>query len=450
MKKLTIVLTIVFLLLPQIAFAEWVDADKSGQEGILYYPLTSGSVSQPNLAIDSQGRPHIAFIYTSPIDVSVYYLYWNGSEWVDADGSGQESIKVKTCQGARGGNCSAISMDLDANDKAGIAVAEGSVTFVLDYLHWNGSNWTDADGSGQESMLVYISSYNPSLRFNSSNEPMVAFNIVTTIPPKSGANYLRWDNSSAAWVDADGVGQGNIEVYSPAGGTMLANSISLAVNSNNNPAVAFYASGDIFYLYWNGSAWVDANGSAGWEVISVSNSFNAVYPSLALNGNNQPRVAWRHYVGPTPTDYEVYYLEWNGSAWTDASGSGQGGINISDNSGDSGPPSLALNPADSYRPSIAWLDNSSDFNYYLYYLHWDGSSWVDAYGSSGRENIAIYKATPETSGTNYVTSRSLAFGSGPHVAWNEKYLEWLAPPSSSILPETGKDLKVLINKLLGI
>ena len=58
----------------------------------------------------------------------------------------------------------------------------------------------------------------------------------------------------------------------------------------------------------------------------------------------------------------------NGMEWVDADGSGTESVNISNTSGDSQNPSLALDSAGN--PRVAWHDSSPVSNFDIYYLQW--------------------------------------------------------------------------------
>ena len=151
MKKVINFVILLFLIFfPLIARAEWVDVDRGGQESVIVYtdPPDAGNTQ---LALDSQNRPHVVFIQTGesfPPTYYICYLYWNGSEWVDADGTGQESMRFANYATFGGG---IHSFDLNDIGQPGIAYASAA---NLAYLYWNGSAWVDADGTGQESKIV--------------------------------------------------------------------------------------------------------------------------------------------------------------------------------------------------------------------------------------------------------------------------------------------------------
>jgi len=367
---------------------EWVDADGSGQESI-NIPKTSGSSYRASICLDSSGNPHIAWKDYAPGNFEIYYLKWSGVEWVDADGSGQESINISNSST----DSYHPSLCLDSSGKPHIAWFEGiSGNSEIYYLKWNGNEWVDADGSGQESINISTntgSSKDPSLYLDSSGNPHIAWHDLT--PGNDEIYYLKWNGTE--WVDADGSGQESIKISNTGRDS---NYPSLCLDSSDNPHIAWYdyalGNDEIYYLKWNGTAWVDADGS-GQESINISNnSGHSGYPSLCLDSSGNPHIAWKDH---TPGNYDIYYLKWNGTAWVDADGSGQKSINISNSPGDSGHASLYLDSAGN--PHIAWQDNTSG-NYDIYCLKWNNApalSWTGEtkYTDDGLDPEAGYPNT---------------------------------------------------------
>jgi len=428
------------LVLTNFVSAIWVDAGGSGQESI-NVSKSPGDSNRPFLCLDSSGTPYIVWEDTSTGNSEIYFLKWNGTEWVDADGLGQESINISK----NGGPSEYPSLCLDNSGNPHIAWHD----FIfanneIYYLKWNGTEWVDADGSGQEPENISNtigSSFYPSLSLDSSGNPHIAWKDYI-----SGNNYdiyyLEWNGSELKWVDAKGSsGRESINVST---NTTYSGFASLCIDSSGNAHIAWVNytdstadTADIYYLKWNGSEWVDADGS-GRESINVSkNSGQSRNPSLRLDSSGNPHIAWDN-IGSGA--YDIYYLEWNGSEWVDADGSGQESINVSKTSGlDSGNPSLYLDT--SGNPHIAWFERVSVNNttHDIYYLKWNGAAWVDVDGS-GQES----KNVLSTSGDSRDPSLYLdAFGK-PHIAWTEStsgssdiyYLHWNIAPTLSWTGET--------------
>ncbi len=139
--------------------------------------------------------------------------------------------------------------------------------------------------------------------------------------------------------------------------------------------------------------WVDADGS-GQESINISTNTGASgWPSLYLDSSENPHIAWED--NSLGDGHHIYYLKWNGTAWVDADGSGQESINIPKTSGSSYRASLCLDS--SGNPHIAWKDYASG-NYDIYYLKWNNApalSWTGEtnYASDGLDPEAGYPNT---------------------------------------------------------
>jgi len=419
------------LVFTNFVWALWVDADGSGQESI-NISNSFGDSDNPHIILDSPRNRYIVWEDTSPGNYDIYLLKWDGKEWVDADGSGQESINISNNLGTS----RYPSICLDSSGNPHIAWHDFDLTLgnnEIYYLKWNGTAWVDADGSGQESINISNtakSSYYPSLCIDSLGNPHIAWKDYI-----SGDNfdiyYLKWNGK--AWVDADGSGRESINMSNNSG---YSGYPSLSLDSSGSPHIAWMddtsGNSEIYYLKWNGTAWVDADGS-GQESINVSNrNEDSRNPSLCLDSLGNPHIAWDQ---SGTGNYEIYYLKWNGTAWVDADGSGQESINVSNNAGDSGYPSLCLDSLDN--PYIAWFDHT--LGRQIYYLKWNGKAWVDVDGS-GQESINM----SNTGGDSRVPSLYLDSSGNPHIAWRDNtsgnyeiyYLKWNHAPTLSWTGET--------------
>ena len=426
-------------------WAIWIDADGWGQESI---DVSSNSATSgwPSIYLDSSRNPHIAWEDSGSGNDQIHYLKWDGTTWVDADGSGQGSINMSDTMGSS----YHPSLCLDSSDKPHIAWKDYTPgNYDIYYLKWDGTAWVDADGSGQGSMdILYTStdSFHPSLCLDSSGNPHIAW--FEGFLGNNEIYYLKWNGN--AWVDADGTGQESINISSNTGNSGWP---SLCLDSADKPHIAWEddSSGncDIYYLRWNGTAWVDVAGSSGREQINISNTAaESNVPSLCLDSSGKPHIAWKECIDEIFQDFDIYYLKWNGIAWVDADGSGKGSINVSDNSEDSGYPYLCLDS--SGKPHIAWEDNNSG-NYDIYYLKWNGTAWVDGDGS-GKESINISKNSGDstiphlrldTSDNPHIAWKDDTPGNNDiyYLKWNDPpTLSWTGEPNyitDGLHPETG-------------
>jgi len=289
--------------------------------------------------------------------------------------------------------------------------------FIYTYAY---AQWVDVDGVGQESAIIRgyndgLSSSNPDLFLDYAGNPGIVWCEHSTDIGIVGICYLKWNGN--AWVDAAGINQTGMVIFDSGFNPVL------YLDNFNMPHITwqngYYGIYDIYYLYWNGSAWVDATGSGQANINISNNTGNSQNPTLALDNTGKPHIAW---ADNTNGNYDIYYLYWNGSAWVDATGSGQANINISNNTGNSQNPTLALD--NTGKPHIAWADNTNG-NYDIYYLYWNGSAWVDSDGT-GQESIKISNSPMDP--FNMKPTLCLDNNFNPCIAWNDgyalNYLKW--------------------------
>ncbi len=236
----------------------------------------------------------------------IYYLRWDGSSWVDADGVGQSDINVSNT-GATGSTTP--SLHLGTSDYPHIAwlewTAPGQAVY---YLEWNGSAWTDADGTGQTGINIYGSATSsfitPKLMLDSLQRPNIAWKSVVSVPWSYEIGFRKWNGST--WVDADGIGQSDTILYSDSGVTNAVFSFSL--DNLDIPHLSWAQGAEyICYLKWNGDEWVDADENGQDDIRVYDSPTGARYASLCLDGSANPCVAWRETIG---AEADIYCLRW--------------------------------------------------------------------------------------------------------------------------------------------
>lgn len=209
----------------------------------------------------------------------------------------------------------------------------------------------------------------------------------------------RW---TTGWTTAlgpvDSVSSRN--VYSPS----LAVEKSTNVNAFN-PVIAWEedngANRDIYVKRWNGSTWTNYGSGTPLDK-SASNS--AAQPSLVLDSNNRPYVAWTERVGTTNN---IYVKRWTGTAWAWVGGSA--GIDFS-LSNEATFPSLAIGSDN--KPVIAWTEeNTTTFNGNIYVKKLVGNTWTLVGTTAIDRSIANYALSP---------SLDLDSSNNPMVAWEEQ------------------------------
>jgi hypothetical protein len=236
-----------------------------------------------------------------------------------------------------------------------------------------------------------------------------------------GTLYVAWQDDSSdgnpeiyvrRWTEDDweevGLGSASDGGISDNSGDSL--SPSAAVAPDGTLYVAWYdtSGGDeeIYVRCCNETGWtVVGAGSASGGGIS-NNSGDSVFPSLAIAPNGTPYVAWQD---DSSGGGEIYVRRWNGSRWAEVGSSSASGGGISNNSGWSANPSLAIAPNGT--PYIAWEDETSG-DYEIYVRRWNGSEWesVGAVSASGG-GISV------NNGMSLSPSMAIAPDSTPYVAW---------------------------------
>ena len=216
----------------------------------------------------------------------------------------------------------------------------------------SGTNaWSQCSSEmGTRSIWSYLGGYsnNPHVSYftlDSSGYPVGIQSLTTTT-----SQISRWNGSAWTAISSQ----------------ISSNSIALALDSSNNPYIAYSdssQSGKLTVAKWNGSAWA-VIGSAG---ISVGQAFG---PAIALDSSNNPYV---HY-GDQGLGYLGTVMHWNGTSWQNV-----GPANYSSGSdGGGGAQSMVLDS--SGNPYVTFSDqNNSE---YATIMHWNGSSWVTV-GSAG-------------------------------------------------------------------
>ena len=217
-----------------------------------------------------------------------------------------------------------------------------------------------ASGKGISKTSVF--SMNPSLAIASDGTPVVAWR------DDAGGNaeiYVRrWNGLS--WEE---MGNGSASGAGISDTSTLSLSPSLAISPGSFPIIAWADANDIggsqeiYVRRWNGSSWVEM-GTASASGGGISNSMKSSRPSLAISPDGTPIIAW---ADSTSGNYEIYVRRWNGSSWVEmGSGSASGG-GISESSGYSSEPSLAIRPNGT--PIITWADSTSG-GFEIYVRRW--------------------------------------------------------------------------------
>jgi hypothetical protein len=159
------------------------------------------------------------------------------------------------------------------------------------------------------SALDISTSYGPnelSIAVDTTGAPFVAWDEYSPTNGSDNVVVKRWDSTISDWVQLGGALDKQLSNNT--------NAPSLAVDRNNRPIVAWEESNNIFVKAWNGTSWV----LLGTGVLNKSIWNSAYSPSIDTDDSNNPAVAWVEYESP---GYSLYVKRWTGSGWLFIGGS---------------------------------------------------------------------------------------------------------------------------------
>ena len=208
-----------------------------------------------SLAIDSKDYPHISY-YDKMNDV-LKYAYFDGSNWhITTIESSEDSGELS-------------SIAIDSKDHVYVAYFDERNN-LLRYAYFNGNTWEiqTVDNSAEHDSWTPIS-----MAFDSQDHPHIFYNAGGKI------KYAHFDGTSWHIEEMDTYGIEGSEVC-------------LCLDSNDYPHIAYVHKrqvsqytwvDEIKYAYYNGS---------NWQIKTVYSDDYAIFPDLALDGNDEPYIAF--------------------------------------------------------------------------------------------------------------------------------------------------------------
>ncbi len=258
-----------------------------------------------SLALDSTGRPHISYGNNS----QVRYAYYDGASW-----------QIELVQGSITSDYTALALGADGHPY--IVYNRQSPFWDVMCASYDGSSWQIERVDRERSVYGSIS-----LVLDSTGAPHISYN-----GRNSSLQYASL--VSGAW---------QIEEIEEVG---YSENPSLALDSNDQPHLAYLYNGDLNYAYWDGS----------WhtEVVEAGVGYNR--PSLVLDSLDRPHIGYQHGYSTIDHAYK------DGSTWvlqTAADGYAWAGL-----------VSLALDTQD--LPHLSYFAEPAGVQYASY----DGAQWV--------------------------------------------------------------------------
>jgi uncharacterized repeat protein (TIGR01451 family) len=378
--------------------------------------------NEPVMVLDNLNRPHFAwtaFDFTN-WQPDVFYCKWDGTQWVNAAGLPLTYANSKITDDFMFEQFPTLAVD--DNGYANIAWTSQSTPYNrISFARWDGTQWVNADGTpfsygGSAVTDATFNDNRASIDLDSQGRPCIAW--YTDDFSSWKVRYAHWDGSG--WKTADGstltASNGNIEPANPNYGYIP----SLRINSQDNPCVAWQEynistnDDDVLYAYWNGSVWTGVDGSAysftNWSINKQAGT--AYSASLALDSSDRPYIAFEYYTNWW--DCDICFVRWDGANWSDASGAtfvpGTNGY-VANYPNMSIMPDVEVDGNDN--PCLTWIDAGSG-NDQAYFARWNGTAWVTA------DSQPINLTNPNVSSMpSHIYDPMLAIDSfgNPHMAW---------------------------------
>jgi hypothetical protein len=235
----------------------------------------------------------------------------------------------------------------------------------------------------------------PSLGFGLDGSPIVAL--------QDDCVYVNPEVYVRQWINGQWKTLGS---YLDVNKGQAASGPSMAVDHLGRPIVAWYeisrGYSDVYVKRWDGQNWVLLGGKLD---VNPARGYSALSPSLAIDSQNRPVVAWMENDTPSnELSRNVYVKRWeNENAWVSVGGTLDVDVSKSARS-----PKIAVDPSD--RIVVSWTEESENFFHdNIYVRRWNGRAWISL---GGVLNVGAFP---------YAALSDLALDSGgrPYVSWRE-------------------------------
>jgi hypothetical protein len=330
----------------------------------------------PGAAVAPDGTVYIAWDdYSSGEAAEIYVRRWNGSGWEEV--------------GAGSASGSGISNDVWESTEPTIAISSQGVPYVawqnydgagsteIFVRRWNGNNWEEVGvGSAGGGGISHDEdgSYSPSIAIAPDGMPYVAWGYSVNGNWDDSEIYVRRWNGNV-WEE---VGAGSATGGGISNNEGDSRSVSLAIAPNGTPYVTWSDDSvaslnyEIYVRRWNGVSWEEAGtGSANGGGISQNSGYSWT-PSIAVASDNTVYITWRD--GDT-FDNDIYVRRWNGSSWEEVGLGSAADGGISQHGGSSGYPDITVAP--NGMPYVSWHGTNGSLDGEIYVRRWNGNGWQE-------------------------------------------------------------------------
>ncbi len=279
----------------------------------------------PSVALDSQGRPQIAYYGLVGGTRDVRYAKWNGSAW---------DTQIVAAVGDSWGMGTSITIDV--YDRPQFTFTSHINGHGLEYAAWDGAAWQVTTIEGEPNTNGE-KGYHNSLSLDNNGNPHVSY----YDNHYADGKYAYWNGTT--W---------QIELFPSSYMYGIAPS-SLQLDKDGVPHVAGFENGYLMY---------GERSESGWDMQQVVAGGHDA--SMALDSNGNPHIAHRSLA-----DDVLYYTHWDGSQWHTQS------VDATSSAWSQGSISIALDSADRARISYTTKFGPSDYDYYLKHAIMTDQGW---------------------------------------------------------------------------
>lgn len=231
-------------------------------------PMSGGGWNWISLRLDSQEHPHIAWALPTP-DPEIFYSYWDGNEWI--------TTQVTDWDATEGAE---VALALDSNDQPHIVWdSRYQGTWGVFYSEKTDSGWTFE-------VISHHDDSHPSIAIAKDDIPHVSWNRDFRVP---GGGLWHASRVGGTWT-------AQLVIESPAEGSTSGQHIAFDSLGNPHFVAVNRTTSEILYVYKEDNS------------VSVTPIAEGKRPSIALNANNIPYVAWDN-------DGDIY-LAYQEQQWT--------------------------------------------------------------------------------------------------------------------------------------
>jgi hypothetical protein len=282
-------------------------------------------------------------------DSNIIVKRWTGSVWAQV-GSIINNYDNGTAYGT------SLVLDESSNPVISWTEAEFADTANSVYVkRFDGTSWS-LIGDGSLNVDISQTASRASLTLDSNSYPVVAWNEYNSSSQTSKIYVKRFDGSKWQLVgDAAVENRDGIDFE------------SFVLDQYDNPIIAWSMSDpsvSIFVSHFDGTSWKLLSD----KPLDVNPGENAFSSSLTLDNTGNPIVAWSEADGEkSEKSSSVYVKRFDGSDWK-LLGNGSPKETFSATS-----PSLTVDR--NGNPILAWEEDDGTYDSYIYVKQWTGSSW---------------------------------------------------------------------------